>query len=230
MAITIGSGIVVGAGISMLPSPTSGLVANYDAANYVSGTVWPDSSGNGNDLTWQNSGDISYYGSGSTAYFGTGATGYFNGAGTVVIPQGADPYTMMAWVQFPDTIGDNGLISIGGFGTTLQSNAFRTGGAFLLNYWWGNDLSVSDPALTTGTWLLATVTSDGSSRAIYHNTSLLGTDTQAGHDVVSTEIQVGKTYNIEYLKGFIAMARIYNRQLDSSEITDVYNTFAARYI
>ena len=124
-------------------------------------------------------------------------------------------------------------MSIGGFEVPLQSNAFRldNNGQNLLNYWWANDLSVAAPSMTVDTWFLATVTCNGTTRKIYYNDTLLGTDTQSGHNVQSTEIHVGATWlgGGETLQGNIAMARIYNRELTAEEVASVFSEFSYRY-
>ena len=52
MPLTIGSGITLGSGVSIINSAatvTANLSMNLDAATYTSGLTWTDSSGNGKD-------------------------------------------------------------------------------------------------------------------------------------------------------------------------------------
>ena len=55
--MNIGGGINIGGGVSIrtessLSYVTAGLLFNLDMQNYVSGTTWPDNSGNGNNFTF----------------------------------------------------------------------------------------------------------------------------------------------------------------------------------
>ena len=81
------------------------LALYLDAGNAISypgsGSNWYDLSGNGNNVTMQNSGDITYF-TADGGYFNTGATGYFtNTSSTTNIPTGGTPYSVSTWVQFP---------------------------------------------------------------------------------------------------------------------------------
>ena len=67
MSMIIGSGITIGPGITLSQSLASGLITNgllfnLDMQNYVSGTTWPDSSGNNNNFTFYQAPTGSSYG------------------------------------------------------------------------------------------------------------------------------------------------------------------------
>jgi hypothetical protein len=212
----------------------SGLVLALDAANTKSypgsGTTWTDLSGNGNNLTLTNS--PTWYNSG---YFSTGSTGYFTGAGSASIPTGNSPYTMICWVRVTGSwVDGKGIISIGGFGTSNQSNALRTYTSSLGNlahYWWANDLLITNnnAGLSVGTWFMATAQFDGTNRRVWANTTNVGSDTPTSHNVTSTTIQVAKTSGTEYLQGDIAVAQIYNRALSATEIQQNFNATRGRF-
>ena len=213
---------------------TDGLVLALDAGNTKSypgsGTTWTDLSGNGNNLTLTNS--PTWYNSG---YFSTGSTGYFTGAGSASIPTGNSPYTMICWVRVTGSwVDGKGIISIGGFGTSNQSNALRTYTSSLGNlahYWWANDLLITNnnAGLSVGTWFMATAQFDGTNRRIWANTTNVASDTPTSHSVTSTTIQVAKTFSTEYLQGDIATAQIYNRALSASEVSQNFNALRGRY-
>jgi len=208
---------------------TSGLVMNLDAGNAASypgsGTAWTDLSGTGNHLTLQNSPTWN-----SSGWFATGATGYFDRATGINVPQGNAPYTLQAWVRLPSWTTLGGIMSIGGFGTTNQSNALRTGGSLggggvgrFLHYWWANDLEAdnNNASLALNTWFMITANFDGTTRRIYANTTQIASDTPgSGHNVTSSTIQLALTYisSGEYLQGDVAIARIYDRALPASEV------------
>ena len=54
-------------------------------------------------------------------------------------------------------------------------------------------------------------------------------DTPSSHNVASTAIQVSKTYGTEYQAGDMAVARIYNRALTSTEMLQTYNAEKTRF-
>ena len=221
--------------INSLDIVTSGLVLNLDAGNPASypetGTTWTDLSGNGNNLILTNSPTWN-----SSGYFSTGSTGYFTGSGNSSIPTGNSNYTMIVWARQNSSWGSaRGIISIGGYFITNQSNALRTGsntnvGNFI-HYWWTNDLTVSNnnAGLSVGTWFMVTAQFDGTNRRVWANTTNVGSDTPVGNNVTSTTIQVGKTVGTEYFQGDIAIAQIYNRALTPSEIQQNFNATRGRF-
>jgi hypothetical protein len=204
-----------------------------DAANIKSypgtGNTWFDLTGNGNNLTAINSPTW------NSNYFSTGSTGYFSGAGTASIPIGNSQYTMMVWARQNSSWGSaRGIISIGGYGTTNQSNALRTLSSTLgtfHHYWWANDLSANNnnAGLSVNNWFMVTAQFDGINRRIWANVTNVASDTPSNHNVTSTTIQVGMTVNPEYFQGDIAVAYIYNRALTSSEIVKNFYALKTRF-
>jgi hypothetical protein len=211
---------------------TNGLVLALDAANpksYVSGsTTWNDLSGNDNHVAMQNSGSITWN---SNGYFSTGATGWFSKTSGVNMPTGSSLYAFSAWIQLGLTWGNNtGIMSVGPFGTTNQSNALRTIGTNALhNYWWSNDLTVTTSLSPANQWFNVVAMDDGTNRSIWVNGVSMGTGTRNNHNVTNSDIQIAKTYSTEYLNGNIAYASIYNRALTPVEIIQNYNAQKSRY-
>ena len=212
---------------------TTGLKVYLDALNPASysgsGTTWYDLSGNGNDVSMQNSGSITWS-PGPTGYFSTVANGWFNRTSASNVPIGNSPYTLSAWVQLGSSWNGNGFMSIGPFGNGNEANAFRAGSTNqLLNYWWGNDLSVNISVSPTNGWFNAVAKYDGTTRSIWVNGVLAGSDTPVGHNVTSSDIQISKTAGNEYLQGNIAQALIYNVALSGSEILANFNASKSRF-
>ena len=194
------------------------------------GTTWYDLSGNGNDVDMVNSGSITWNNTGAV-YFSTGSNGWFSNPSGTDLPVGNSPYTFIAWVQLGATWNSNGIMSIGPFGIGNQSNAFRAGSTNqLLNYWWGNDLSVNISVSPTNGWFNAVAKYDGTTRSILVNGVLVGSDTPVGHNVTTSALQIAKTYNVEYLNGNIGEALIYDVALSDSDILQYYTDTYARYI
>jgi hypothetical protein len=218
--------------------PSYGLVMNLDAGDPISypgsGTVWYDTTGNGNNVDLING--PSFVPVTNGGYFVNDADSYFTGSGTGTIPIGNSPYTMLVWVRQTTSggWGDNGFISIGGFFVTSQSNALRTYNntlGYLAHYWWGNDILLNNNSagLSLDTWFLAAATFDGTTRRIWVNGVSMVSDTPTGHNVTSTTIQISKTFDTEYQIGDVAVARIYNRALTSSEMLGIFNTEKSRF-
>ena len=235
MAIVVESGIDIGPGIIMGTAPsnviTTGLQLYVDALNPTSysgtGTTWYDLSGNGNDVVMQNSSSITWNASG---YFATGSTGWFSKASTTNLPTGNSNYTLSVWVQLGSGWGSNGFISVGSFGSSNQSNAFRASGTnTLLNYWWGNDFSVNTSVSPTTSWFNAVARYDGTNRSIWVNGVQIGTQTASGHNVTTNALQIAKTVNAEYLQGNIAQALIYNTSLSDVDIIQNYDAIKTRF-
>ena len=212
---------------------TTGLKVYLDALNPASypgsGTTWYDLSGNGNDVSMQNSGSITWS-PGPIGYFSTVSNGWFNRTSASNVPTGNSPYTLSAWVQLGSSWNGNGFMSIGPFGNGNEANAFRAGSTNqLLNYWWGNDLSVNISVSPTNGWFNAVAKYDGTTRSIWVNGVLAGSDTPVGHNVTSSDIQISKTAGNEYLQGNIAQALIYNVALSGSEILANFNASKSRF-
>ena len=212
---------------------TAGLKVYLDALNSSSysgsGTTWYDLSGNGNDVSMQNSGSISWTG-GATGYFSTGSNGWFSRSNASNVPTGNSPYTLSVWVQLGSTWSSNGMVSVGTFGVSNQSNALRAGTTNqIINYWWGNDLSLSSSVSPTNSWFNVVAKFDGTTRSILVNGSSIGSDTPVGHNVTSSDIQVAKTTGNEYLQGNIAQVLIYNVALSDAGILANYNSIKSRF-
>lgn len=240
MSLVIGTGITIGTGISITseaatsPIVLSGLQLYLDAADVTSypgsGTIWYDLSGNDNDVTMQNSGSITYS-SGSGGYFATGSTGWFSRASGTNLPTGNAFYTLSVWVQLASSWNANGFISIGPFGAGNQSNAFRTTSTNgYVNYWWANDLGATSALSPATQWFNAVAKFDGTTRSIWINGVLAGSDTPgSGHNVTTSALQVAKTFSGEYLNGKIGQALVYNRALSTAEIQQNYEATRTRY-
>jgi hypothetical protein len=225
---------------------TSGLVLHLDAANSASypgsGTTWNDLTSNGNHVTMQNSGSITYNASG---FFSTGSNGFFSRTGSNTLGTGNPSYTMIVWARKPSTWGDTGLITISDSFTTNETNAFRTRNAggernrlglgSFTNYWWSNDLPYSGQNaadLALNKWFMATATYDATTnvrKLFANNICLIQASPLAGHNMTNTNILIAKTAGTEFLNGDISVVLVYNRELSSSEVTEVFNSYRSRF-
>lgn len=210
------------------------LKLNLDATSFVSyptsGSTWYDISGNNNNGTI----------SGTTPY----SSGYFtfNGINSLIgqfssvagIPTGNQAYTISAWVQIENKNNEGGIAGWGSYGTVNAVNAFRLTSSGLVNYWWGNDYSVTTNLNTGTTWYYLTATYDGTYRRIYVNTSPVQYPGQfaSGHNVPSaTNLTIGKTNNTnaEWFQGKISQVLIYNTDIGYGGVINNYVATAYKY-
>lgn len=147
-------------------------------------------------------------------------------ASTPTIPVGNSTYTLEAWVK-PNTVsGANGILGWGNWGGGNQVNALRFNGPTqLINYWWDNDLVVNIPNALDGNWHHVAATFDGTTRSIYWDGELRGSDHPGGHNVTtSTNLNIAATNNGEYFDGAIDEVRIWSVGRSQAQIHDNMNS------
>jgi len=147
-------------------------------------------------------------------------------ASTPTIPVGNSNYTLEAWVK-PNTVsGANGIVGWGNWGGGNQVNALRFNGPTQIhNYWWGNDLVVSIPNALDGNWHHVAATFDGTTRSIFWDGVLKGSDHPGGHNVtISNNMNIAATNNGEYFDGAIDEVRIWSVGRSQAQIQDNMNT------
>lgn len=207
------------------------------------GTTIHDSSGNSNTGTWNGTSGGSQTSAGTCTTSGTawgnGATGKYNSSlnfdgtddrvsvsSSNGIPTGNTPYTISAWIK-PTSYGTYGIVGWGNWGTTNQVNAFRLTSTGLINYWWGNDLSVTVSDLTDGNWHNVVALFDGTTRRIYVDGISRGSDTPTSHNATFADFNIGRTNTTEYFPGQIDDTTIYNYALTAGQIKTLYNQGSA---
>lgn len=212
---------------------TTNLQLRLDAGNPLSysgtGNIWYDLSGNGNDVTMQNSGNISWDNGG---FFTLTSNGYFNNTSTTNLPIGSSPYTLSVWVQFGSIWGSQGMISVSDtWGSGNSVNAFRTNGTNgLVNYWWGNDLAALFNPPSSEVWFNFVAKWDGTNRSIWANgVAITEPQTVSGLNVSNGVLNIGNTNNGEYLNGNIGQVLIYDVALSSTEIMDNFDNTKSNY-
>ena len=211
---------------------TSGNTLNLDAglpSSYPkTGTVWYDLTNNPNNNGTLVNGVT--YNSGSKGYLSfNGINRYISFTTPTNIPIGNSNYTISVWF-FINTISSNqGLVGWGNYGTTNQVNAFKLTTTGLSNSWGSNDLNVTT-TITNGNWYNAVATFNGTTRSIWVNGVLIGSDLPIGHNVPNANnLTIGLTDTTEYYNGIISEVQIFNRGLTSNEIVSNYNALLTRY-
>ena len=138
-------------------------------------------------------------------------------------PLGDHAYTIEAWIK-PTIMGISGILGYGDYGEGNMVNAFRLGQeGTLINYWWGNDLTVNVGDIT-GSWHHVAVSYDGDFRKMYLDGVLIGSDQPTGMNVMnSSNLTIGNTYNGEFFDGEIDEVRLWNIARTETEIADNMN-------
>ena len=143
------------------------------------------------------------------------------------LPIGNSNYTISVWVKSA-ALNTGGYIGWGEYGSNNRVNAFRTNNDGIQNYWWGNDLIHSSPALNLlNQWHHAVVNYNGTTRTIYFDGALLKTDTPgATLNSTTSNFAIGRTapMYVEFFNGTLDDLSIWNRALTLNEITYLYNS------
>lgn len=222
-----------------LPIVTSGLVFYVDAgvpASYpgATSTTYYDLSPSGN------------YGFGNTApTFSATNGGYFsfNGSSNMIIfpnntALNSQAITMESWV-YPTTLTQNGFLFEKGQVNTQYSYFFSGDGVFYFRTMGlsNQDLAfTSSTGFTANTWHQVVATYASGTKTVYVNTtsraSATGVTGTIGTDAGGMSIGVHGGYSGTrgyYLSGRIAITRVYNRALSSTEITQNFNANRGRF-
>jgi hypothetical protein len=217
----------------------NGLRAYYDAGDddsYTgSGSTWNDISGNGNTATLNNSPTFNS-GNGGYFTFTNTATATANDSATLDCVNNC---TLELWLQFPANFGASN------YNTIVDKNSANSDANYLLSSFKGDGLIafaftpngvldsyrflfVANSNFTTLTWthLVCRITQNGgnSNMAMFKNGSSVGTlDNQAGNCVANANsLLAGANANI-------AILRIYNTALSSTQINQNYNADKSRF-
>ena len=142
------------------------------------------------------------------------------------LPIGNSNYTISVWVKSA-ALNTGGYIGWGEYESSNRVNAFRTNNDGIQNYWWGNDLIHSSPALNLlNQWHHAVVNYNGTTRTIYFDGALLKTDTPGTPNSTASNFAIGRTapMYVEFFNGTLDDLSIWNRALTLNEITYLYNS------
>ena len=142
------------------------------------------------------------------------------------LPIGNSNYTISIWVKSA-VLNTGGYIGWGEYGSNNRVNAFRTNNDGIQNYWWGNDLIHSSPALNLlNQWHHAVVNYNGTNRTIYFDGALLKTDTPGTPNSTASNFAIGRTAPLyrEFFNGTLDDLSIWNRALTLDEISYLYNS------
>lgn len=192
------------------------VIAYYPFDNNAS-----DMSGNSNDgtiygstliTTGQKLGDGAYNFDGSNDYITTPS-----------ITLGS-AFSISVWINLNDLVGLQGIF--GGQGTSVPGIHLQTNGN-ILNFaiYTGNgeQLIQTSSILTINKWFHVILTFGGGSRKLYVNGQLSASMVDSG-TITTRTWDIGRTYDQNrYFNGIIDDVTLWNRVLNSTEITKVYN-------
>ncbi len=205
---------------------TSNLIANLDAGNSSSysgtGNTWTDLTGNGNNVSLSNTGYSTVNGGGIALNT--------NGYGTQTLsssPFNGD-FTWSAIFKYDDNNWD-WIYNVGGYNgmvlTTLGKPALSWGG------WFNNKIDGSaESLLTNGNYYMLTFVRSGNAISCYLQASPYGVGSSVSGNISLVSPLIGKGPGGEaWQNGIVNLILLYNRALTQSEITENYNTYAARF-
>ena len=216
---------------------TNGLVFHVDAANSSSyagsGNVWSTLVGS-NHINFFTS--ASYSTSGNPAYSTDGGgslvtTGLYGRSIANSGITGSAARSFEAWVKF-NSISANAIMTIGSASSDqlFEMMAYQN---YLINHPYGG-FTQGSTVLSTNTWYQVVITYDGTTNhAVFVNGVQVGTSSGAASRTLNTSntpLYIGtSSLNWGDFKGKIAMLRIYNRALSSSDVTFNFNALRSRF-
>jgi len=174
------------------------------------------------DASGRFGGAIALNGSNQVLAVNNGSGGINEAAVPAGFPTGSSPYTISMWIKtdsWLNAVGANqGMIGWGAYGSGGRVNAFRLNNANgMINYWWSRDLAVNPGPVTDSQWHHVLATWDGTTRSIYVDGVVKGSDSLAAPNVAAANFRIGKTYNNEYFKGSIDDVAVYTNGVSASQ-------------
>ena len=211
---------------------TDGLVLCLDAGNSKSypgsGTTWTDLSGRGNTGTLTN---------GPTYSSANGGSIVFDGVDDAISLPKITPTSgasFSAWIYINGSNSNFGAI-FANWSNTIGNQAYWIGTvngvSSTITIYFSGALIYNITSLPLNTWMLLTITHNGSTSIGYINGIQRGSgasslsastnNTSIGYDITRTNYP---------FKGNISQASIYNRVLSAAEVSQNYNALKSRYI
>jgi hypothetical protein len=224
-----------------------GLVLYLDAANsksYIPGsTTWNDVSRLGNNGTLVNGPTFNSADGGYIVFDGVNdfitlgdilALGFTDGVFTadawVYVPS-----TWTAGSQYPNLISKGASAGWDNAGWSLFVFRDYPGAGI---YGWGCGIRNGATSLITqgsinitpNTFTHICVTADGSNVRLYQNSVLTNTNSQTVNpELNSQSVLIGKDWTNNYFPGNVAITRLYNRAISSSEVRQNFNSTRSRF-
>jgi hypothetical protein len=215
---------------------TTGLIASYDAAatrSYPgSGSTWYDLSGQGSNLTIYGSAATSTMG-GATAFDLNTDGKYF--AGTLNGTMPTTNATLEAWI-YPGasevTSGDRGtVILISGASNIYMS--WNKDNRYLSNYWYSHSPEgyheTNGPSSRSAWTHWCSVWNYSDAKVYQYVNGTVNSATTSGNASPGTNLNIGREGSSRQFSGGIAVVRIYNTALTSTEVANNFGALRARF-
>ena len=241
MAITIGPGITLGAGVTIIPSyglVTDGLLLNFDAATYSGSGDWIDSYASvsavpSNNPAWSSS-------NGGTFVLSAPSRRYF----TVPWPTFQPTYTIDIWFNFtanqtnlaPCLISDD-FSGPFNFAINVSSNCLQTG--WYPTNWEGQYATNNNATAVThdgSTWYNLTMAVGATEYKDYINGAVTYAPGDFGGGSAPTgsgsrqRFFIGHRWDLtDTVNAKIAVVNIYNRALTDAEALQNFNHYRSRF-
>jgi hypothetical protein len=240
MAITIGSGIAIGAGVSVTPSyglVTNGLLLNFDAATYSGTGNWIDSHAGVNAVptnspTWSSS-------NGGTFVLDATSVQYF----TVPWPTFQPTYTLDIWFNFTgNQPGSACLISDAFTGAPFNFTINASGNTLVTGWYttnWTGQQAYTGTFPTDGsTWFNITMAVGTTNYKDYINGavsydpgsfSAIGASPPNGSSPTQ-QFYIGKRWDLaDTVNAKMAVVNVYDRALTDAEVAQNFNYYRSRF-
>jgi hypothetical protein len=206
---------------------TSNLIANLDAGNSSSyngtGNTWTDLTGNGNNVTLSNTGYSTVNGGG----IALNTNGY--GTQTLASPPFNGDFTWSTIFRFNDGMWD-WIYNVGGYNGLILTVPGKPG--FSWGGWYNNKIDANaESSLTNGNYYMLTFVRSGNAISCYLQASPYGVGSSVSGNISLVSPLIGKAPDgsAPWPNGIVNLILLYNRALTQSEITQNYNTYAARF-
>ena len=242
MAITIGPGITVGAGVAVTPAPasivTTGLVLSLDAGNPASypgsGTTWTDTVSsiaftlnNGPAYSSNNGGYLEFVP--ASSQWADSATS---------LPSSLTTWTVEAWHYYAGT-NNNGSPCIvteafaGGPINYTVGNCSDSSPNLQVGYWDGGSFheTPAGTVLTAGQWYQVVGIYNGTATQLYLNGAFVSSTASASVPASSgAGIRLMRRWDAaQYWGGRLGIVRIYDDALTAEQVTQNYDADRSRF-
>jgi hypothetical protein len=224
---------------------TTGLIANFDAANYnATSTRWNDLSPTGNHMDFYTSNTYSTLKTANYLSDGGGSLNLINNSvygktinNTGITGNGGK--TITTWIKFDAADRDwTSIVSIGAYdnyAVLFELFGSRNGSGYQVMLVFDGGLVPGATIIPLNTWANVTIKADGSSLKVFVNGILDASGTQT-LNTTNSPLYLGTPFDYNHggwndnLRGRMSTLSLYNTALSDQTILDNYNATKGRYL
>lgn len=222
------------ASILITPLPGSGLVLFLDAANYTSGSVWPESSGKSKNATIFNSpiksdsngGRVEFNGINQYASIPAETVDFSNGITVLSFANFGNANSWERIIDFGNGSANNNIL------LTRQSTANNLIFEFYNNTSQVFTYSVVD-GVANSAWGFYGGKANGTTYRVFaQNANNVGSNSSLPLTVERTNNYIGRSNwsGDSYFEGYMGVIAVFNTALSDADITAFFDTFKSRYL